>query len=157
MRGLGEPTQATCPKCGDTRETKSIKGQTQCSKCKYYFVFDYERFREYKRKWNKANPEKYKARMARQTKKIANLYTSLRKEMGNICDLCGKPYKRMEFHEKNHRSHPLNSVWIRDHPEDFVLLCKPCHEAAHWAAFRLEWNYETFKKKISIHFADRIV
>lgn len=157
MRGLGEPTQATCPKCSFTRETKSSKGQSQCSKCGHYFVFSHERYREYKRRWQKANPEKYRERIVRHQRKLSKLYSELREARGNICDLCGNHYKRMEFHEINHQAHPLNSVWIRNHPEDFVLLCKSCHEAAHWASFRLGWNYETFKLIMTPHFAARIL
>ena len=150
MRSLGTPKQATCPKCGFTRISSSIKGETQCSNCGKYFIFDRERWRKYKKDWKKKNPEKYRARTARHNKKLSKLYDELREQFGNKCDLLGCCNKRLEFHERNGNEHPLNSIYIRDHIQDFVLLCQSCHEATHWAMEKLGWDYDRFKQNINL-------
>ena len=149
MRALGKPKEAKCPECGFTRISSSIKGETRCSHCRKYFVFDRERWKKYKKDWEKKNPEKYKARTQRHNKKISELYEELRTLFGNKCDLCGEPSERLEFHERNNKRHPLNSIYIKNHIDDFILLGKDCHEATHWAHNKLNMSYIMFKKQVS--------
>ena len=152
MRAMGTPKKTCCPNCGHARKSSSIKGETHCSECGKYFVFDKERQREYRRNWAKNNPERYKANYQRSNAKFKPLYEELRKKFNNECDLCGNGHKRLEFHEKDGKSHPLNPIYIRNHIERFVLLCKPCHEATHWAMFTINWEYNQFKE-----FASRLL
>jgi len=149
MKALGTPVETICPNCGCARVSASIKGETQCSNCKKYYVFDRKRWHKYKEEWKTNNPEKYKARVARHNKKLSILYVELRDKFENKCDLCDATNQRLEFHEINGKPHPLNSVYIKNHIDDFVLLCKPCHDATHWANEKTGMAYSIFKRKIS--------
>ena len=149
MRAQGTPVETKCPYCGYERISFSIKGETQCSKCGKYFVFDKERQREYGRNWAKNNPEKYKQRYQRHNKRFPEIYSQLRDEFFNRkCSLCTTSNGRLEFHEIHGKKHPLNPVYIRDHIKDFTLLCKQCHEATHWAKEKLGFNFDEFKKLV---------
>lgn len=145
MKALGISKKTICPYCDFTRMSSSIKGETHCSQCGKYFVFDKERQREYQRIWREENPEKYKKGYQRANKRFPKMYKELRKIFDSLCDLCKNSDDRLEFHEKNGNEHPLNPVYIRDHIEDFVLLCKHCHEATHWAMSKLNIKYSAFK------------
>ena len=142
---LGTPKEAVCPYCGFTRMSSSIKGETQCSQCGKYFVFDYERKREYLRNWRINNPKKYKKQARKNNARLSRMYEELRNHFENKCDLLGCENTRLEFHEVNGVEHPMNPVYIRDHIEDFVLLCQSCHEATHWAMSKLGIKYPIFK------------
>lgn len=100
------------------------------------------------RNWRKQNLDKVKEYMKR-----TNLRARFRAETtnGNKCVICGK-VERIIFHEIHGKKHPANPAcrykYLLSHPEDFVPLCFPHHEAIH--RFAKIKNNKTAQKLVKL-------
>jgi hypothetical protein len=99
--------------------------------------------REYSKKWRQKNREKYKAI---QRKKLEKLLKEYRNAFPKVCFLCGST-KHIELHEKNGKKHPkiftMRERYVLKHKDDFVPLCKPCHQMVHRMMKVFNFTWET--------------
>lgn len=96
------------------------------------------------RKWVAENPDRrreldrlfYQRNKLRLQKEDKTKTTELREKVeeivGKDCFLCGRYFPRMVHHEIHCKKHTLTYNYILNHPEDFVTLCRSCHDKLHF-------------------------
>lgn len=108
-----------------------------------------------KEKSRKASRKYYQAHKKKQNKDRLEGYRRKRREalklLGSVCFFCGRDTKRMTIHEKSGKGHKGTAVYlVFKFPDDFVLLCYPCHKTVHWCMEYLNMTWEDIKiKKVS--------
>jgi len=92
------------------------------------------------RKIAKMGRENYNKYRLQQYHKVREKIEGL---LGNTCSICGyKPKKgqrRLQSHEIHGKKHESSVYYILSHIEDFVPLCKTCHQTVHF--------YHLYKKQ----------
>lgn len=86
-------------------------------------------------KLNVSNSERYRLRHPKEMKKRENkrkekLYRKIIKLLGSKCTICSST-KNIVFHEIHGRPHPFNVYYISNHIEDFIPMCRKCHNLLH--------------------------
>jgi 5-methylcytosine-specific restriction endonuclease McrA len=96
------------------------------------------------REWVKRNPDKrrlldrlfyqrHKYRLQIEKRKKTNeLKMKIEEVLGTNCFICDKVYpNRMVFHEIHCSKHPINYYYVLKHIENFIRLCRRCHNKFH--------------------------
>jgi len=102
-----------------------------------------EKWKEQKRRYYKQNREE----ILRRRRNLKERKLTLIKELyGEVCRLCNDKPERIEYHEINGNKHEVSLhmygfQFIREHVNDFVPLCNPCHRMVHGLMrFNLKWD-----------------
>jgi hypothetical protein len=125
-----------CKNCGkDFEPTKHLKRYC-CEVCQTVrFANDKIAQREWHSKNYTYSPELYR-------KKRMEDKAELDKLIGIICFICGKP--KFVFHEIHGKRHLISLKYYKDHPKDFIPLCRKCHYILSFASTRIE-NFDIEK------------
>jgi hypothetical protein len=121
--------EGKCVSCGGILDTNKIF----CVRCLEYR-------KEYRRRWRRRlkekNPERYKEYLEEQKTRHKEWLEQndtrkpLREKLGNKCFVCG--YQgQLVLHEKNFNKHPPTPTYYGQCPDDFILVCRTCHNALH--------------------------
>jgi hypothetical protein len=88
---------------------------------------------------------KYKEKENSRERTTYSYYTQILQDyFGLNCQICGKPKHNelFDLHQKYGMPHKKRRHQIYEQKEDFILLCKPCHRAVHWAMNYLHLSWE---------------
>ena len=114
---------------------------------KKYYQENKEKLKKYKRKEYQEHKEKYRERRNKNRQRYNEKAKSQRNQAltlyKNRCFFCRVSKKRLVFHEKSGKPHPSKvAPFVLKNPDDFSLLCIPCHKAVHWVMkyLRLSWE-----------------
>jgi hypothetical protein len=68
---------------------------------------------------------------------------------GDKCVIC-KSAKNICFHRKDGKlhNHTLTAAKAINHPDEYVLLCYPCHKAIHWVMNNFNWGWNEIKTSL---------
>lgn len=107
----------------------------------------YQEHREEKRKYSREHyqkhEEEYKKRRKRSYKKQREKRSQAVLLLGSKCFFCKHEDKRLIFHKKDGQSHKKPTYYlVLKNPNDFVLLCLPCHQGVHWIMKYLGMSWE---------------
>jgi hypothetical protein len=102
---------------------------------------DKEHNKEYMRQYF-SNPEHRTKHNKQQKEHKQRLYNEIRMKLDNKCKICKRVGITLHAHEIHgqHKKEEKNPNCILKHIDDFILLCKPCHDTVH--------RYHLFKKEI---------
>ena len=112
-----------------------------------------KKYREDHREESRESSRKYyRTHKKKQNKDRVEHYKKTRKQtlilLGSVCFFCGREAKRMMIHEKRGKKHKTSAVYLAiKNPDDFVLLCCPCHRPVHWCMKYLNMTWEDIKFK----------
>jgi len=70
------------------------------------------------------------AQLQREKRHIEHIESILKIRIGSKCKVCGKT-EDIHYHKIDGKKHPYNREYLRDHPTEFIPLCRSHHEQLH--------------------------
>lgn len=83
-------------------------------------------------------------------KNAENLRMKRDEIFGKICKIC-KSTKRLCLHKKDGRAHYTDQYTLKkalENPQEWVRLCRYCHDGVHWCMKYLGWEYNTIVSQL---------